>query len=200
MDITPPLFIGFRVKTVPPAGDLLNGNVAGLKTGEICSISECLTKAPPNWEQRWDFNRASCYNSEAVALATVPADEADHYALFAYRMFFIEFGKDNYKPLPLPDALNSGLEEIAPEPDLSAYCSIGYDIAGGPVGNWIGFSCSPLSCNCMSSQYPVNRFWLVDDLARAVRVAEDFGRIEPEPGPFYLYEVLRKRSSGWQPT
>ena len=33
----------------------------------LASVSECLSKRPPQWIARWDFNRATCWNSEAAA-------------------------------------------------------------------------------------------------------------------------------------
>jgi hypothetical protein len=200
MEIGAPLFIGFRVKTVPRADDLdlLGSTIVKHEAAEICSLSECLCKAPPGWEKRWDFNDACCYNSEAEALATIPPGDENKYQLFAYRMLPIEFGKTERRMLALPDEFGlKPLRPIAPELDLDDYQSVGYDIAGGPLSALWGFNHSPLSCNGMSSEVPVNRFWLIDDLESALRVADDFARTEPEPGPYYVYEVLRKKSDRW---
>jgi len=166
---------------------------------EICNVSECIAKAPPDWESRWDFNDACCYNSESEALATVPASDDGKYELFAYRMFPFEFVKVRRRTLDLPDAFDLDMCPVVPELDLSGFRVIGYDVAGAPIGH-LGFNCSPLSCNGMCGQFPVNRFCLIEDLETAFSVADEFGRIEPEPGPFYLYQVLRKRSDRWHHT
>jgi hypothetical protein len=182
--------------------EFLRGSIVKHEEPEICSVSEHISSAPPGWDSRWDFNDASCYNSEAEALATVPQDQADAYDLFAYRILPVKFDTTGRQPIMLPEAMNSGIGGIAPEPDLSDYVSVGYDIAGGPLPTTdyplvLGFSCSPLSCNAMSSEHAVNRFWLIDDFEQAIAVAEEFGRTEPEPGPYFVYQVLRKRSSRW---
>ena len=104
--------------------------------------------------------------------------------------------------MTLPQDFDVGIRQVTAEVNLDEYISIGYDIAGGPLpspeyGSMLGFSCSPLSCNAMSDEHAVNRFWLIDELERAIQVAKEFGRTEPEPGPYYVYEVLRKRSPRW---
>jgi len=54
-----------------------------------------------------------------------------------------------------------------------------------------GFECSPLSCNLMALEVAVTRHCLVDDLEAARELARRFSVEEPEPGPYYVVEVLR---------
>lgn len=207
VELPPAVFIGFRVKHVPKVGDVRDDLIRiyggqAKKVIEICSISECIAPGPPGWEARWDFNRAMCYDTEAIALAIIPEGQSDRYELFAHHMLPLEFIKaGQIRNLDLRVDLVSGLPPLPEsEPDLSTYAMIGYDIAGGPVGeNGMGFNCSPLSCSGCAEEHPVNRFCLIDDLSAAVEVARDFAETEPEPGPYYLYEILRKRSNRWSP-
>jgi hypothetical protein len=197
MTIPSPVFIGFRVKrfTAPSAWLLEEGGFAA-SVAEICSVSECIAEPAPNWVDGWDFNAACCYNSPEEALAKVPAGEAEQYRLYAYRMFPLEFGE-----VPPPRRMDLAAELICassplpPEPDLSHFDRLGYDVAGAPVNHFLGFGCSPLSCNGCAAAFRVNRYCLIDDLDEAVRTASLFSApdTETEPGPFYLYEVLRRR-------
>jgi hypothetical protein len=57
----------------------------------------------------------------------------------------------------------------------------------------LGFECSPLSCNSIAAEYPVNAHCLLDDLAMAVAAAEHFSIEQPEPGMYYIAEVLAPR-------
>ena len=48
----------------------------------------------------------------------------------------------------------------------------------------------PVSCNAMAAEYPVNAHCLLDDPAIAVAAAERFSIEQPEPGTYYVAEVL----------
>ena len=49
------------------------------------------------------------------------------------------------------------------------------------------------TCNGMACQYPVNRHCLFDDLEAAYQAGLAFGREQPEPAPYVVIEVLRRR-------
>ncbi len=66
-----------------------------------------------------------------------------------------------------------------------------FDGPGSP-----SFFCSPLSCNGMAAEYPVNRSCLVDDLETAVTMARDFATGNCEPGPYCVVEVWTWGRSG----
>jgi len=200
MGFPSPIFIGFRVKQVhKTAGNEWDRDFLPANVVEICSMSDCRAHTPPNWDGCWRFNSTGCFNTEGIALAAIPPGESDLYELFACRMFPVEFSKgEQVRKLNLKTDLLSDLPPLTdPEPDFSSYVAIGHDIAGGPIGRCLGFSCSPLSCNGCAADFPVNRYCLIEDLALAVEAAKNFAETEPEPGPYYLYEVLRKRSPRW---
>jgi hypothetical protein len=64
---------------------------------------------------------------------------------------------------------------------------------GVPFLQRSGYGCSPLSCNYLAPFFPVNRYGLLDAIDAAFQIAQTFGREEPEPGPFVIIEVLRRR-------
>jgi hypothetical protein len=70
------------------------------------------------------------------------------------------------------------------------YRSLGFDVAGKlDYGIW-GFGCSPLSCNGLATEYPVNAHCLLDDLDAAFAAAQRFSIEKPEPGKYIVAEVL----------
>jgi hypothetical protein len=94
-----------------------------------------------------------------------------------------------------------------PEPDLTAYRRLGYDVVeflpsllldfedrrrAENVRLWSGAGHSPLSCNGLAGGYPVNQFCLLDDVGAACRAGRDFGAGQPEPGSYIMVEVLRR--------
>ena len=62
------------------------------------------------------------------------------------------------------------------------FISIGSDAVRRMSG--ARFECSPLSCNQMAPEYPVNEHCLIDDLDTAVAMARAFAVGKPEPGPY----------------
>jgi hypothetical protein len=103
------------------------------------------------------------------------------------------FGKSGVPDRLSPDELfDANLPELPPEADLSAYDFLGYD----PVEytDVLNYGCSPLSCNGMEADFPVNRYCLLDSLESAYQAATAFGIEQPEPGPYILFEIWRKRT------
>jgi len=183
------VFLGFCAKhivTVPLAG----------RTLDIASVSECISKRPDHWVKRWDWNRATCWNTEAEAWASVPEQSRDEYRVFAYRalpMRFDNAGVDT--PLTLNELFSRDLPDLPAEPAALPYHSIGYDIVErNPAMGMLGFGCSPLSCNGMADSISVNEFCLIDNLETALGAAQRFGVEQPEPGPYVVIEVLAPHS------
>jgi len=72
------VFLGFCAKRS------LRTPFAG-RAREIASISECLAKRASEWVKQWDFNRATCWNTEAQAWSLVPDESKGAFRIFAYR-------------------------------------------------------------------------------------------------------------------
>ncbi len=204
MELPSPIFIGFRVKHVPKAkglGDWFSGGFTD-RVIEICSVSDCTAEAPPGspgYGTPWVFNQAWCYDTEETALATIPLGQAEEYELFAYRLFPVEFPEGGEPFLQDLDKMLSLNSPLCAEPDLRSYQRIGYDAKSYELNQLMMVGCSPLSCNGRAVDVPANRFCLFDDLSKAVEMAKDFANGGGEPGPYHLFEVLRKRSNRWSP-
>ncbi|UQA57099.1 hypothetical protein [Polyangium aurulentum] len=150
----------------------------------IASASECISPAPPDRISLWQHNEAGLYDTEALAFGTIPPGTEVAYTPFAYRA--------------LPVALRDGLEHTwnpwadrptpPPASDLSAYESLGFDVVGFGEGRC--FECSPLSCNGVAAEQPVNRFCLVDDPTRAITLARDFSHPDSTVEPAWAYVVV----------
>ncbi len=107
----------------------------------------------------------------------MPAESQSDFKLFAYRAIL----SPTTVPSPTPSQ----------EPELRSYVRLGYDVVErNPAIGILGFGCSPLSCNGMAENIPVNEFCLLDDLGSAFAVAQRFEIEKPEPGPYVVIEVL----------
>ena len=163
---------------------------------EIASVSDCLSERPKGWVDRWDFNRATCWNTEAAAWASVPAESIDEFHVFAYRLVPLLFDKSGIETPTTNDQLfPQKLPSLPPDLAWPHFHRIGYDVVKQNAAMGIlGFGCSPLSCNGMAESIPVNDFCLLDDLESAMAVARRFGVEQPEPGPYIVIEVLARNS------
>ena len=147
----------------------------------ICSVSSCINDVPRGWLKHWLHNEWGFYNTHRDSLAVIPPEETG-YEILAYRLLPVRFHKGLSQPL--------SINGVAPEPLPASYQSLGYDIVNKTDSAFC--ECSPLSCNSLAQDIPVNACCLVDTLEVAVALARKFSREEPEPGPYFVIEVLRE--------
>lgn len=174
--------LGFFAKVVAdaPAGMELP-NVR-----EICSVSECISAGPPNWIEHWLHNGLGLFNRESDALEVVPLEDRSAYRLFAYRSYPEIFRNECRIELEPPD-------DVHPEVISAQFSSLGFDVVSKSTEYASGFECSPLSCNGLAGEIVVNGYCLIADLEEAIAVAARFALEQPEPGDYYVMEVLEKR-------
>jgi len=182
------VFLGYCAKrslTAPFAG----------RDRDLASVSECLAKRADNWVQRWDFNRATCWNTEAEAWACVPEKSRSAFRIYAYRAQELLFGRTGIgASVTLDELFPKDFADLPPDSTQLLCRRMGYDIVErNPAMGVLGFGCSPLSCNGMAEEIAVNEFCLIDDLETALAAARRFGVEQPEPGPFVIVEVLAPR-------
>lgn len=217
-----PVFIGFRRKERRPRPAGWCDVPAARQVVEIWSVSNCVVGGPelcydgPLGGETW-----SKEESIGAWLFTDPAKRAelrsvgvhlapdDHFHVCAYRAYRWKFEGDAPPVLLEPSQLFAADYPLPlPEPDWAAFERLGYDVVqfeparlldleGEPqdqhgVTNG-SYGCSPLSCNGMASEHPVNRYCLFDDLEAAYQAGLAFGREQPEPAPYVVVEVLRRR-------
>jgi len=79
---------------------------------------------------------------------------------------------------------------VRPEPIPETFRSLGFDSASKSAYSALSLECSPLSCNEMGAELPVNEHCLFPTLDAAIAGAERFAVEQPEPGDYYVVEVL----------
>ena len=162
-----------KVTALPPAWPLPH-------VAEMCSVSNCLNKDPEGWVGHWLHNELWLFNSPGDARHAIGADPRA-FEILAYRLAPLRFVDGRTEPWPV--------ERVAVEPLPPEFQSLGFDAVSASHGPQ--FECSPLSCNLMAAEIPVNRYCLMDTLDEAVAVAVRFSSEQPEPGPYHVVEVLR---------
>jgi len=152
---------------------------------DIYSVSDCISTAPPNWIDQWKHNEMWKYDTPELAWSVVPKQDRERYSLFAYRILPRLYDASGESTFSLP-RLN-----VSPLP--RTYISQGFDAVSRSMGN--DFECSPLSCNYMAREYPVNKHCLIADLDTVVTMAKTFAVANPEPGPYCVVEVLMEQNT-----
>jgi hypothetical protein len=172
-------FGGFLPKRVETAPDWLHCPAVM----DVCSISSCVSSLPENWIDHWLHNDVFLYDTPELARRIM--DASGPYTVFGYRLSLVCFVDGQAEPW-VWQAPN------APPDAPPGYRSLGFDVFGKLL-DWpgiAGFGHSPLSCNDMASQYPVNAHCLLDQRDAAYAAAQRFSIEQPEPGNYYVAEVL----------
>lgn len=176
---------GYFPKRLVPNDELTKA----LKVRDICSVSECVSRGPEGWIEHWLHNELGWFNRIPDALAVVPANQREAFRLFAYRIHPEVFHGGSRLELVLP-------ADVHPEPIPDAFERLGFDSVNRSVELTVGFECSPLSCNYMAAEMKVNEHCLFDSLGEAIAGATRFSIEQPEPGDYYVIEVLERRHTG----
>jgi hypothetical protein len=188
-----PVFLGFRSKS-PWKPDAAWFPAEARHVTGACSVSDCLAEPPPGWLERWDYNCATCYPTEAEARASVPAERRGDFDLFAYWLMPVRREADGQETHVEPgDYFQVSQSPLPPAVgDVPGFEFIGYDVVAprGPRSH--GFDHSPLSCNGMAKDFAVNSACLIDDLETALRASQAFNAEQPEPGEYVVVRVARK--------
>jgi hypothetical protein len=168
---------------------------------DVASVSDCIVPRvlpqEPDWER---MNTALHYETPeaAVAAASRAGAEPGSYQIHAARLLPISFDRG----AEIAFTLNLGHAGTLPSRPVlhESFVPLGFDVPciwcaqlkqPGPICDWIPFDCSPLTCNGMWKEHPVNRWGLIDRLEDAIAAARAFAVDEPEPGPFVVVQVLR---------
>jgi hypothetical protein len=185
--VIPPMeslpLIGYFPKRVEHRPDWLKAD--GVKA--VRSASNCISSGPEGWIDHWKHNEMWLYSTEAAAESVIPDEQRPQFELHAYRMLPAVFDGGERAPLELPILQ---IQSLPP-----GYNAIGFDaVSRRSYSNT--FECSPLSCNYMAQEIVTNEHCLLENLAMAEQVAQRFSVEEPEPGPYYVVEILRRTAVG----
>jgi hypothetical protein len=150
---------------------------------EICSVSNCISPAPEGWIGHWRHNELGWFNTIADALSVVPEPERPHYRVFAYRLEPFVFRQGTRVEIAVPS-------DVHPHPIGPDFVERGFDAANKSMPTVLGVECSPLSCNYLATELTTNAFCLFPTYEAAVAGARSFSIDEPEPGDYYIIQVL----------
>ena len=135
------------------------------------------------WMAAWRHNGLGWFNRIADALSVVPEEQRREFRVFAYRVHPEVFRGGKRVALSLP-------ADVQPEPLTPGFVTMGFDSASKSSEEGLSLECSPLSCNGFATELTVNEHCLFPSLDAAISGAERFAAEQPEPGDYYVVEVL----------
>jgi len=170
-------FVGFFPKVSCPRPEWLKGE----EIKEICSVSDCIATGPQGWIDEWKHNELGFFDTEEFAMEVAKKD-CKTYRLYAYKLYPLRFRDGVAQEFSVPLDLKA---------DLSRYDFLGFDVVSKSESDF--FECSPLSCNGACELYQVNQYCLISRYEEAYKACLEIERGNWEPGPYYLFEVYRRR-------
>ena len=152
---------------------------------DIYAVSDCMSDDFCDYISSWKHNGFWFFDSPAV-LESVAEEKGVDLAgtvLFYYRSHPQQF-----------DAERGVWEDYGPDPDIQTAVTppteaelLGYDVVTYHYQR--GPECSPLSCNGIASEIPVNQHCLLDSLDDAVERLDSGIFNDAEPGPLRIIAV-----------
>jgi hypothetical protein len=151
---------------------------------EICSVSHCISRELECVSDGTLQNLYGGFRDAGTAWNEVPRDRRSEFRLFAYRIsdvLFVDGRQESLDLIPLDvESLPRTFERL------------GYDAV---VFQDNSLGCSPLSCNGQTYLASVNAHCLVNTAEEGLDLARQFSIGKPEPGPYSVVEVWRRRRS-----
>ena len=160
---------------------------------EICSVSNCIARGLGGRDDSANGNAHGLYDDAGLAWGVVPVEVRTDFALFAYRLWLVQFENGQEEPIDVWWGPTVGRM-------ADTFVRLGWDAVVG--GNGHSFGCSPLSCNSGADivRCPeLNRYCLVANERAAMALARGFSITKPEPGPYCVVEVWRDTGTAAEP-
>lgn len=183
---TEPVFIGYFARPRKENPEWSGNKPPGVEA--ICSVSHC--SVPGGFDELFDWrdNGMRVYDTPALAWSIMQIELRPQCDLFAYWTFALRFVRGTIESFPV--------KEVSPIPMDGTFIRLGYDLVSWEPG-FAFFGHSPLSCNGLADEVPVNRYYLLDTAAEAFALAPTLevpGQpTRGEPGPYFIVEVWRQR-------
>lgn len=171
---------GYLYKQVVNKPDWLNAP----QVEEIFSVSACLSADFADYIPHWQHNGYWFFNSPGVM-----QDIANQIglSLAGMKLFYYEAWFEQFEP-------PGRWTPFTPEPSFDTQIQIpqdkqlrGFDVVTFSAGS--SPECSPLSCNGLAAELPVNRYCLLESLAAGQIALEKGVFAAGEPGPHRLLAV-----------
>ena len=172
--------LGYMAKRVAPAMEWLKAP----QVSRIYSVSSCISEDFGKWIVAWKHNGYWFFDSPRLIAEVAAERKID---LSGTTSFYYEGSAEEFDP-------ESGWAAYQPEPSFPVQVVPpenkilrGFDVVTFSHRN--SPECSPLSCNGLASEMPVNEFCLLKSLDEAKALLEAGRFKHSEPGPYRIIAV-----------
>lgn len=171
---------GYLYKQVVSKPEWLNTS----QVEEIYSVSHCISADFADYIPHWQHNGYWFFNSPEVMhqLAAQIGLSLAGMKLFYYEVWFQQFEHPGRWVSFAPEPSFDTQVEIPQEKRLCGFDVVTFSAGSSP-------ECSPLSCNGLAAELPVNRACLLESLAAGQMALENGLFAAGEPGPHRLLAV-----------
>ena len=173
---------GYFAKQIVPRPEWLQAPLVR----EICSASNCVSHAPDDWVHRWLHNEFGWFNRVTDAVAVIPPDQRGTYRLFAYRMFPAVFRGGNRRTILVPS-------DVHADPIPPTFLSLGLTASTSSWSQSWALNVRRFRATPWRRRIMTNQYCLFGSLDEAISGATRFSIEQPEPGDYYVVEVLEDR-------
>lgn len=193
-----PVLVGYRPRRVVRMGpDFPVHGVHAVASACSCIAKTLVPGDQPEWNlvnSAWHY--ASAREAAAAGARAGYAEAEVHATLLApllfegkkvrpFRVAFTSGGGDAWSAEPVPATAEVlGWDVVSIDSPQSPWAEPG--VLGG-----LDIGCAPLSCNMLGTDFPVNRWCLLERWQDAEAAARRFAHERPEPGPFVIVQVAR---------
>jgi hypothetical protein len=174
--------VGYLYKIVAPRPGWIDAGTVV----DICSVSNCILDAFADYVHFWEHNGCWLFDSPAIieSIASREGIDLSKTSLFYYEAHDEEF-----------DGTSGVWRKFGPEPSFVTNVeqphdkqALGFDVVTFWAGT--GPECSPLSCNAVAEDMPVNRHCLFDSFEAAKQAIDGGAFANTEPGSFRIMAVF----------
>jgi hypothetical protein len=184
---------GYLIKRVAPPPGWLEAGLTHIV--DVCSVADCVNDNLVDVQEAWQHNSFGLANTPDIltALASEQGLDTEGTVLFYYTAYEYELPSDGWtfatsewrKRTPAP---SSSVPDAVEPPSEHHATLLGYDVV--VFEDYLGHS--PLSCNSVAKELPVNEHCLLNSLQEAV-AAIDAGAFGGgcEEGAYTVFSVHR---------
>jgi hypothetical protein len=178
MNLIPAGYMAKRVKKRPES-------VKAPAVTDIYSLSGCISPDFAEYIHFWKHNGYWLFDSPEVIreLSTRHAINLGDARFFYYEVHDREFHQGGRQWRPFKPEFDFGVHVEEP----AARQLEGFDVVTFSAGT--NPECSPLSCNALADEVPVNPHCLLSSFEEAKRLLESGAFDKSEPGPFRVFAV-----------
>jgi hypothetical protein len=182
------VFIGYIARPKVERPEWRDLKPAGVES--ICSVAQC--SVPEGFDELYDWrdNGMRVYDTPELAWGIMEVSLRPQCDLFAYWTYPVRYVLGSRQKYSIPT--------VKPVPMDNSFTRLGYDVVSWEP-NHSFFGHSPLSCNGLAAEVPVNRYFLLATAEEAFALAPTLevpGQpMRGEPGPYHIVEIWRQRVS-----